>query len=95
MAALKERGRRKIREGVVISDRMNKTRAIRVFRRIRHPLYGKVRTHRSSLYMHDETNESHQGDWVEVMETRPLSRLKRWRLVRILRKAAVSHVEKK
>ena len=79
--------RRRTCQGVVISDRMNKTRCVLVSRRVRHPLYEKVLTRRSRFYVHDEKNESHSGDVVEIMGTRPLSRLKRWRLVRVLRKS--------
>jgi small subunit ribosomal protein S17 len=81
------RGRRKVIQGVVVSDKMDKTRVVDVERRVRHPFYEKVTTKHSKFYMHDEGNESHAGDLVEIMGTRPLSRLKRWRLVRILKAA--------
>ena len=81
------RNRRKTRVGVVVSDKMDKTRVVAIERIARHPLYGRTirRTRRSNV--HDENNEAAVGDRVLVMETRPLSRLKRWRLVQILEKA--------
>ena len=84
------RASRKTLEGVVISDRMDKTRSVRLVRRFRHPLYEKVMTRSSKVYAHDEKNESHTGDRVALEETRPLSKLKRWRVVGILEKARVS-----
>lgn len=81
------RPRRRTIQGVVISDRMDKTRVVDVERRVRHPFYEKVLTRRSRFYVHDEGNESKAGDFVEIMSARPRSRLKRWRLVRVLRKA--------
>src|SRR5271167_894470 len=81
------RGRRRVIQGIVVSDKMNKTRVVDVERRVRHPFYEKVTTKHSRFYMHDEANESHAGDLVEIMGARPLSRLKRWRLVRILKVA--------
>src|SRR5208282_4360902 len=86
-AASMVRGRRRVIQGVVVSDKMDKTRVVDVERRVRHPFYEKVTTKHSRFYMHDEGNESHAGDLVEIMGTRPLSRLKRWRLVRILKAA--------
>ena len=84
----RKRGRRKVLQGIVVSDRMQKTVVVRVDRRFIHPLYKKVVV-RSKKYMaHDEHNECHVGDVVEIMETRPLSRHKRWRVVRIIRRAA-------
>ncbi len=81
-----ERAVRKTREGVVISDAMDKTVVVRVERRVRHEVYGKEVTRYKKFYAHDEKNESHKGDVVRIMETRPMSRLKRWRLVEILKK---------
>ncbi|MBI4386925.1 MAG: 30S ribosomal protein S17 [Elusimicrobia bacterium] len=81
------RPRRRMIRGVVVSDKMDKTRVVNVERRVRHAFYEKVMTRRSRFYVHDEGNESHAGDLVEIASTRPLSRLKRWRLVRILQKA--------
>jgi len=82
------RARRHILQGVVVSDKMDKTRSVDVVRRVRDPFYDKVTTRHSRLYVHDKRNESKCGDLVEVAETRPLSKRKRWRLVRIVQKAA-------
>ena len=79
--------RRKVRVGVVVSDKMDKTVVVRVTREFRHPLYGK-RVKKSKKYMaHDELNQCQVGDVVKIMETRPLSRHKRWRVVEIIEKA--------
>lgn len=83
------RSTRKVREGVVLSDKMDKTRVIKVSWHSRHPRYQKVLRRFTQLYAHDEKNDSHIGDRVEVMETRPLSKLKRWRVTKILGRAAV------
>ena len=80
-------GARKVREGVVVSDKMDKTVVVAVEQRVKHPLYGKVMTSSVRLKAHDEANEAGVGDRVRVMETRPLSATKRWRLVEILEKA--------
>ncbi len=85
------RTRRKTLEGRVLSDKMDKTRVVRILRRFRHPFYGKVMTRHTKVYAHDEKNEAHAGDRVSLMETRPLSKLKRWRVVKILEKARVGH----
>jgi len=82
-----ERGSRKIREGKVVSDRMDKTVVVEVNRLVRHPLYKKVIRRTSSCKVHDAQNECGIGDRVRIMETRPLSKTKRWRLVSILEKA--------
>jgi small subunit ribosomal protein S17 len=82
-----ERGQRKTMEGVVMSDKMDKTRVVRVVRSVRHPFYQKVMTKSSKFHVHDETNVSHEGDVVEITSTRPLSKLKRWRLVRVVKAA--------
>jgi small subunit ribosomal protein S17 len=82
-----ERGSRKVRTGVVVGDRMDKTVVVRVERLVRHPLYGKTYRRAGRLYAHDEGNEAKQGDKVKVMETRPLSKTKRWRVVEILERA--------
>ena len=74
-------------EGVVVSDKADKTRVVSVQRQVRHPEYEKVIRRKSKFYVHDEGNESHLGDLVEIMGTRPLSKLKRWRLVRIVKAA--------
>jgi small subunit ribosomal protein S17 len=82
-----QRGKRKTAVGVVTSDKMNKTRRVEIPRLVRHPKYNKFIKRRTICYMHDENNESRVGDVVELMETRPLSKLKTWRLVRIVTKA--------
>ena len=81
------RGRRKTREGLVISDKMDKTVTVEVEDRVKHPLYGKVIRRSSKLKAHDEQNSCGVGDRVLLMETRPLSATKRWRVVEILEKA--------
>jgi small subunit ribosomal protein S17 len=83
------RGLRKTLVGVVKTARMQKTRRVEVPRMQRHPKYGKYLRKRTVCHVHDENNESRVGDTVEIMETRPLSKLKRWRLVRIISKATV------
>ena len=81
------RGMRKTRVGVVVSDKMDKTITIAVKYRVRHPLYGKIKNRTTKIKAHDENNECGIGDTVRVMETRPLSHDKRWRLVEIIEKA--------
>ena len=81
------RGQRKIRVGQVVSDRMNKTIVVQVERFVEHPLYHKHIRRRSKLYAHDEKNECHVGDTVRVIETRPLSKTKRWRVLEIVSRA--------
>ena len=81
------RGMRKTRVGVVVSDKMDKTITIAVKYRVRHPLYGKIMNRTTKIKAHDEKNECGIGDTVRVMETRPLSYDKRWRLVEIIEKA--------
>jgi small subunit ribosomal protein S17 len=82
-----ERGRRKVRTGVVVSDAMDKTVLVRIDRQVRHPLYGKTVRRSSKLAAHDEQNDAHVGDTVRVVETRPLSKTKRWRVVEIVERA--------
>ena len=82
-----ERAQRKVRLGRVTSDASDKTIAVTISRSVRHPLYGRVVRKNKKLMAHDETNNAHIGDLVEVMETRPLSKTKRWRLIRILERA--------
>jgi small subunit ribosomal protein S17 len=82
-----ERGRRKVRDGYVVSDKMDKTVVVAVEDRVKHRLYGKVLRQTSRLKAHDEQNSAAVGDRVRVMETRPQSATKRWRLVEILEKA--------
>ena len=82
------RSRRKTEIGIVTSDKMNKTRRVEVERLFPHPKYGKFLKRRTVCHAHDEGNTTHVGDLVEIMETRPLSKLKRWRIVRIVRPGA-------
>ena len=83
----KPRGERKVREGLVVSDKMDKTIVVSLEDRVKHPLYGKVIRRTSKVKAHDEQNSAGIGDRVRLMETRPLSATKRWRLVEILEKA--------
>ncbi|HHY41615.1 MAG TPA: 30S ribosomal protein S17 [Thermoanaerobacterales bacterium] len=82
-----ERNQRKVRTGVVVSDKMDKTVVVAVERSMRHPLYGKTIRKTKKFKAHDENNECRVGDVVTIMETRPLSRDKRWRVVKIVQKA--------
>src|SRR5690349_22792010 len=82
-----ERNSRKVREGLVVSDKMDKTIVVEVEDRVKHPLYGKVMRRTSKLKAHDEQNTAGIGDRVLLMETRPLSATKRWRLVEVIEKA--------
>lgn len=82
-----ERGERKVREGIVISNKMDKTVVVSIEDRFKHPLYGKIVRRTSKLKAHDETNDCGVGDRVLLMETRPLSATKRWRVVEILERA--------
>ncbi|WP_027587855.1 30S ribosomal protein S17 [Acidipropionibacterium thoenii] len=79
--------RRKVREGMVISDKMDKTIVVAVEDRVKHPLYGKVMTKTVRLKAHDENNDAGEGDRVRIMETRPLSATKRWRLLEVVERA--------
>ncbi len=78
---------RKVREGVVVSDQMNSTLVVAVTVRVSHARYGKTVQRTKKLYVHDENNEAHVGDRVRVQETRPMSKLKRWRLTEVLERA--------
>ena len=78
---------RKVREGVVVSDKMNSTLVVAVNERVSHPRYGKTVQRTKKLYVHDEKNEAKVGDKVRVQETRPLSKLKRWRLTEVVERA--------
>ena len=82
-----DRSDRKVREGIVISDKMDKTITVEVSNRVKHGMYSKVMSRSSKLKTHDEQNTAGMGDRVLIMETRPLSATKRWRLVEILEKA--------
>jgi small subunit ribosomal protein S17 len=85
--AEQERGRRRVEVGVVTSDKMNKTRRVEIPRLVKHPRYGKYIRRRTICHVHDEQNQSRAGDTVEIMESRPLSKTKHWRLVRVVRTA--------
>jgi small subunit ribosomal protein S17 len=78
---------RKVRDGIVDSTKMDKTIVVRVVDRVRHPLYGKTLQRTKRLYVHDEQGEARAGDRVRVQETRPLSKLKRWRLIEVVERA--------
>lgn len=82
-----KRNLRKTRTGIVVSDKMDKTVVVAIKTKVKHPLYGKIMNKTSKLKVHDENNECGVGDTVKVMETRPLSKDKRWRLVEIMEKA--------
>jgi small subunit ribosomal protein S17 len=82
-----ERGSRKIRVGTVLSDKMEKTVVVGVRRRVAHPLYGKQVVRTKKYYAHDEEGQAREGDLVRIVETRPLSKQKRWRLIEIVEKA--------
>ena len=86
-ATTEERNARKVREGVVVSNKMDKTAVIAVVERVRHPKYAKFVLRTKKLYAHDETNDVQVGDRVRVMETRPLSKNKRWRVVEVVERA--------
>jgi small subunit ribosomal protein S17 len=93
MAEVSERGKRRTEVGVVTSDKMNKTRRVEIPRLVKHPRYGKYIKRRTVCHVHDENNESRTGDRVEIMETRPLSKTKHWRLVRVVTKAPQTAAE--
>lgn len=82
-----ERGRRRVAVGVVTSDKMNKTRRVEIPRLVKHPRYGKYIRRRTICHVHDEKNESHLGDTVEIRESRPISKTKHWVMVRVVTKA--------
>jgi small subunit ribosomal protein S17 len=79
--------RRKVREGLVVSTKMDKTVVVAVVDRVRHRRYGKTLQKTSHLYAHDEANDAHEGDRVRLAETRPLSKLKHWRVIEVLERA--------
>ena len=81
------RNLRKTRVGMVVSDKMDKTIVVAIQDNVKHPMYGKVMKHTLKVHAHDENNECGIGDRVTIMETRPLSKTKRWRLVRVIEKA--------
>jgi len=81
------RSARKVREGVVVSNKMDRTIVISIVERVRHPKYAKFVQRTKKLYAHDEANDAQVGDRVRVMETRPMSKLKRWRLIEVVERA--------
>ena len=81
------RNLRKVRQGIVVSDVNDKTIVVQIKERKAHPIYKKMMTSTKKFHAHDENNEAHIGDTVRIMETRPLSKMKRWRLVEIIEKA--------
>ncbi len=83
---------RRVMVGVVTSDKTQKTRRVEIPRLVKHAKYGKYIRHRTVCYAHDENDESHQGDTVEIVESRPLSRTKRWQLVRVVAKSRLAGV---
>jgi small subunit ribosomal protein S17 len=93
MAAAEVRGRRRVETGIVTSAKMEKTRRVEIPRLVKHSRYGKYVRRRTVCHVHDESNESHLGDMVEIMESRPISKTKHWRLVRIVTKAPTGIVE--
>jgi len=86
---MEKKGQRKTRRGFVVSDKMDKTVVVRVERLTKHPRYSKVIKRAKKFKAHDENNQCNIGDIVEIMETRPLSKDKRWRVTEIVRKAAI------
>lgn len=82
-----ERSARKVREGLVVSDKMDKTAVVAVVRLKRHPLYGRVQRVTKRFKAHDESNECHVGDRVRIMETRPISKDKNWRILEVVERA--------
>ena len=82
-----QRGMRKERVGVVVSDKMDKTIVVEIRTRVKHPLYGKIMNRTKKFKVHDEQNDAHIGDTVKIMETRPLSKDKRWRLIEVMERA--------
>lgn len=85
--AEKPRSERKTARGIVMSNKMDKTLVVQVNRKVRHPIYEKFVSKRTKLYAHDGEGEASPGDIVEIVQTRPMSKLKRWRLLRIVQKA--------
>src|SRR4029077_15799626 len=83
----RQRGLRRVEVGVVTSDKMQKTRRVEIPRLVKHPRYGKYIRRRTICHVHDEQNDSHAGDTVEIMEPRPLSKTKSWRLLRVVARA--------
>ena len=90
---MRERGKRKTRRGVVVSDKMDKTITVKVERQLVHPLYKKYVKKSKKFYAHDELNEAHVGDVVEIAETKPISKNKCWRLLSVISHSVESAVE--
>ena len=86
-AAEKEQGLRRVLRGVVFSDKMDKTVVVKVSRRVKHQRYGKYIIQRASYKVHDEANDVHEGDTVDIIECRPMSRDKRWRIKKVVERA--------
>ena len=87
MSENENRSNRKVREGTVVSNKMDKTAVVAVIERVRHPKYNKFVLQTKRLYAHDESNDANVGDKVRVMETRPMSKSKRWRVTEVLERA--------
>ncbi len=87
MAENTERNTRKVRDGIVVSSKMDRSIVVAVVERVRHPKYNKFVMRTKKLYAHDEANDAREGDKVRVQETRPLSKTKRWRLVEVVERA--------
>ena len=87
IAQMEERNLRKTRQGVVVSNKMNKTIVVASKVKVKHPIYGKFVSKTKKFYAHDEQEDCHVGDTVLIMETRPLSKLKRWRVVKVVERA--------
>ena len=85
--AVAERGARKYRVGLVVSNKMDKTITVAIERQVKHPIYGKFIRQTTKLKAHDETNDAGEGDVVRIQETRPLSKTKRWRLIEVVERA--------
>src|ERR1700739_1172101 len=90
MVEASDRGKRRVEIGVVTIDKINKTRRVEIPRLVKHSRYGKFIRRRTICHVHDEKNESHQGDTVEIMESRPLSKTKHWWLVRVVTRATTA-----
>ena len=87
---MESRGRRKVRRGIVVSDKMQKTVTVKVERQILHPMYKKFIKRSKTFFVHDEENTARVGDFVQIVETRPLSKNKRWRIERIVTRSVES-----
>ena len=90
---MEARGKRKVMQGIVVSDKSSKTRVVAVERTIKHPLYGRIIKVKSKFSVHDEKNEARLGDTVKIEECRPISKTKRWRLLEIVERATLNASE--